>query len=684
MKYKNWRDRLLFKAGIILCCLPLSGNAETITQGAFSYRVEPVPAWVTQIPAKEQAASAGETEGSVRYILSDQQVNYLGEKKQRYQHYGLIPLAEKGLEEVSEISIDFSPDYHELVLHQLLVHREGKIIDKMPDVEVKLVQREQDIEKRLYNGMVTAFIVLTDIRIGDLIEYSFSRTGSNPVFGERNFDYFQMSWIFPVAYTSVRVLSSLHKPLYFRQHNFSEIPTEIKSSAGIERTWVRRDVPAVYDEGEYPNWFNPYAILELSEYKNWDEVVKWALPLYDRNAALSETVKKHIQGWRSTSTDKQVYIEKALRFAQDEVRYFGVEYGQNSHRPSHPNEVYDRRFGDCKDKSLFLVNLLTANGIKASPALVSARTSRYVSEMLPSPGAFDHVIVHAEFAGKSLWLDPTLSYQHGRLGSLGNLGYQKALIVRKGNKRLDDIGQNENSLILIRQEYKIQDYGKPVELSVITRLYGTEAERIRQLASGTGLEKLGKQYFDYRSRFHPRLETVNVLSIEDDKVSNVMHLKEEYRIPDYFTQEEGQNIATLDADRIAQFIKLPTTVKRKMPLGLYYPLQIEQTLIIHYPEVINWELDVSPISISDNVIHYERLLKTKGDTVHIEHIYKAKHDSVDAKEVPAHIEKLKEIDIALRYSLAVTSKQDVPGADRDKRLQKLLKSLIHKNKQQQD
>lgn len=675
---------LLLKIGIIIFCLPLGSHAKTVIQGAFSYRVAPVPDWVEVIPAEEMGSvEEKKDEGSVRYVLSDQQVNYLDEKKQRYQHYGLVPLTEKGLEDVAEISIDFSPDYHELVFHQLIVHRGDKIIDKLPNAEIKLMQREQDIEKRLYNGMVTAFIVLTDIRVGDLIEYSFSRIGSNPVFGKKNFDYFSLSWAFPVGYASVRVLSSINKALYYRQHRFSEVLQEKKSKLVIERIWERRDVPAVYDEREYPNWFNPYAVLELSEYKSWDEVIKWALPLYSSDKPLSEGIQTHIREWRSSSTDKQAYIEKALRFTQDEIRYFGVEYGQNSHRPSHPNEVYDRRFGDCKDKSLFLVNLLKANGINASPALVSSATSRYVSDTWPSPGAFDHVIVHAKLAGKPLWLDPTLNYQHSRLDSLGVLGYQKALIVSNSDDRLEDIVEtNKNSLISIQQEYFIQSYDDPVNLVINTRLYGKEAERIRQHAATTGLEKLDKHYFDYRSRFHPRLEAVKAMVIEDDKDSNILHIKEEYRVPGYLSKEQGQSIAALNADYITQFIKLPTTIKRKMPLGLYHPLRVEQTLIIHYPEDVNWGLDLTPVFISDDVIEYERILKTDSDTVRIEHIYKTKRDYVKTEDVPQHIEKLEKIDNALRYTLVVNSKHDTLSADRDQRLKKMLRSLMNKNKKQ--
>jgi len=45
---------------------------------------------------------------------------------------------------------------------------------------------------------------------------------------------------------------------------------------------------------------------------------------------------------------------------QQTIRYMGVEVGVGSHTPTHPNAVLTRRFGDCKDKALLVLNMLDA------------------------------------------------------------------------------------------------------------------------------------------------------------------------------------------------------------------------------------------------------------------------------------------------------------------------------------
>ena len=87
---------------------------------------------------------------------------------------------------------------------------------------------------------------------------------------------------------------------------------------------------------------------------------------------------------------------------QDEIRYFSVLIGQNSHRPQPPATVLAHRYGDCKDKSYLLVNLLAQLGIRARPVLVNASAPALPGKVIASPTRFDHAIVRIELDGATL------------------------------------------------------------------------------------------------------------------------------------------------------------------------------------------------------------------------------------------------------------------------------------------
>jgi len=98
-----------------------------------------------------------------------------------------------------------------------------------------------------------------------------------------------------------------------------------------------------------------------------------------------------------------------------DIRYFGAELGVNTHRPTAPDKVLAQRFGDCKDKVLLLISLLRRLDIPASPVLVSTSFRGGIGELLPSPLAFDHVIMRVAMPGVFFWLDATRSHQTGTL-----------------------------------------------------------------------------------------------------------------------------------------------------------------------------------------------------------------------------------------------------------------------------
>ncbi|MEM8997473.1 MAG: hypothetical protein AAGF23_21995, partial [Acidobacteriota bacterium] len=85
-------------------------------------------------------------------------------------------------------------------------------------------------------------------------------------------------------------------------------------------------------------------------------------------------------------------LEKAVDLARRRIRYVAVEVGIGGYRPSPAAETASRGWGDCKDKSLLLIELLRRAGFSASPALVRLDRRRRISLDVPTPYDFNHLI----------------------------------------------------------------------------------------------------------------------------------------------------------------------------------------------------------------------------------------------------------------------------------------------------
>ena len=66
--------------------------------------------------------------------------------------------------------------------------------------------------------------------------------------------------------------------------------------------------------------------------------------------------------------------EQAItRFVRNEVSYLAIEFGHRAIIPKPALQTLNDRYGDCKDQSTLLCNMLRAAGIEARPALVRLR-----------------------------------------------------------------------------------------------------------------------------------------------------------------------------------------------------------------------------------------------------------------------------------------------------------------------
>lgn len=104
--------------------------------------------------------------------------------------------------------------------------------------------------------------------------------------------------------------------------------------------------------------------------------------------------------------DKRELIKILYNYVQNNFKYVAIEIGMGAFIPSHANEVFANKQGDCKDLSNFLSEALNYKGVKSDIAL--AATFDHLSDCdFPSLSAANHVICVAYIDDKEILLDPT-------------------------------------------------------------------------------------------------------------------------------------------------------------------------------------------------------------------------------------------------------------------------------------
>lgn len=613
--------------------------------------VGPPGEWVLELPVEVAAAPPAPDRASaaLEYLLIDRQAELDGVRTSRYSRYVTRVVTSAGLERAAQQEVSFDPAYSRAVLHQLRVWRDGAWHDRLDEAFVSVIQRESDLSRRLYDGGLTVLMVMSDLQVGDVVDVATTVEGSNPVFGGRYQERLALAWSMPVARRHVRVVGPADAQLEWRTYGTEPQPPE-EGRAGSRRwwRWDLRDIPAALRDAGAPPWWDDPPWLELGQFRSWAEVVDWALPLY-RDGAVGAGVARLAEEIRGRADTPEGRALAAVRFVQDEVRYFAFALGEGSHAPRPPDETLERRFGDCKDKARLLVALLGRLGIEAAPALVESDGDD-PGLRLPSPGAFDHVVVVLAVGGREVWVDPTLDLQGGDLARAWLPPYRRALVVRPGETDLVAVppecstpGRAETA-----NHYRFAADGE-VEVTVSTVYEGAAAEDERVRLADTTLTELQQGYLDYYQGTAGRLRPIEDIAIEDDRAANRLTIVERYRAEEWWQDGDGgeRRFALLrlplddvlepctDRDRRAPF-ELPQRVRRgetvtlEMPAGWWVEADEEQVATPWFrlssdhdgsstPVRLAWELETGELDVpAERVDEYNEAVERVGELLSLE------------------------------------------------------------------
>lgn len=610
----------------------------------------PPPEWVKaiELPAIEDGPSTSQQDGIMCLLVDNQVHTGLGESYFRAASQVLTP---RGVEQGSHLSISYNPAYQSLTLHHLMIRRKDTISDRVDTQTVRVMQREQNLERLQYDGRFSAEILLDDIQVGDIIDYSYTVRGVNPVFEGKSAGAFYTEWQIPVARQFFRVVSPKDHSPVFRCHGKEPVPVLSSGDWGEDRSWLLDNTPAKISDGHLPLSYNPWDWIQWSEYKSWDVVASWAGALFDSVGILPPDLAATVEKLKN-EPDDCIRAAAALRYVQEHYRYLAISAQENNFRPFPLATTHARGYGDCKEKTAMLCALLKACGIEAWPALVNTSFREQIETMLPSPHDFNHAVVLAHIGKKDYWLDPTLTHQGGTLDRMyfPNLGY--ALVLRPGEASLTLVpGSNlDAAKIVLAESYRAPDYESPLQLRVETHYHGAEADRMRAFLANSSSEQVGRQWLEYYTRRMPGSEIAKPLQITDDLDANVLTSVEEYTIASFWKpvdSKKGFVGGNFYSQVVADSITEPTRIARVMPLGIARPRHIHHNIHIDLPSPGNFPAEKA--EIHEPSFDYTFKSELVGKSLFLTHTYQAKADSVAVENVGGYLEKIEQLKKHLNY-----------------------------------
>lgn len=364
----------------------------------------PVPDWAVPselMPVPENAS------GLMSVRRQDFLVHLDGKGQAHYTGYRIKILHPNALE-LGNLSLAWNPASGPPMVHAIKVHRDGEAIDILKKASFEILRREDQLEAAKLDGILTAVLRISDLRVGDELEVSMTIRSDDATLAQND--------------AGLLVLGPAPSPGRFRlglswidgQKPALKMTPDLaaiaqKSERGVD---VRFDnPPLLVPPKDAPARYQWQRALEYSDFSDWAAISRHFAPLFAKAATLgpNSALKKEAARIAAAHALPIDRARAALKLVQQDVRYIYVGLNGANLTPATADETWQRRYGDCKGKTALLLALLAEMDIEAQAVLANnGGGDDGLNERLPSPRMFDHVLVRAKIDGANYWMDGTM------------------------------------------------------------------------------------------------------------------------------------------------------------------------------------------------------------------------------------------------------------------------------------
>ena len=607
--------------------------------------------WIDQVSySKQNKFSQDEISDGYIHLLYDNQINI--DTQEDYLRSVIKVIGNAGLSDVSTISIDYDQSYQTLQYHFIRLIRNGETIHVLDKQQPETIRRETQLENGILDGRLTSFLEIKDVRVGDIIDYAYTIKGYNPIKEGLIRWTFNLNYSIPIEKINLKIQTKQPDRYQYTLLNNAPQPTITKHDQITAFSWTVNKPVIMSYEHDAPTWYNPYAQVIYSSKIDWARISRHISTLYRLNEPLSNEIRSFVNDVKTKFDTKEDQTKAVLRYVQNEIRYLGNENGIYAYKPRHPNVTFRDKTGDCKEKSWLLAQMLGQVYYQAYPALVNTYNGEIINTLPPGYESFDHCITCVINNNDTLFIDPTITNQEGSLVTTQIPDYGYALIINNESDQLHKINTNRFYSVSVKEEITIDDYSGKADLKVSSTYKGSSADVCRNQFKNSSLKEIQDNYLRFYANSYPRIDTIKLLSYDDNTKLNEFVVVEFYQIDNIWERKDSvsqKQTANFGAYSLSYEINRTNYPDRKSPVALSFPYRYHQEIKINLPE--EWNLSNMTNTVKSSGFVYENTVVKQGKTVFLSYDYQTTGKLIAQEDYQTFIEKNEEVLNDLSYSI---------------------------------
>lgn len=336
---------------------------------------------------------------------------------------------------VNEVTLEDNENYH---IHRISVLREGVLIDKLKDVQIKVLDGENQSSTGVLNNYKKINITIKDLHLFDIIILEDTRTKT---FKEDEFirkDFSKYVWISPDNYWAYgnfkfQFVNERQNPIAYKKVFFRDAEGNVIAP---ETNFLQKGERFVFEEQNFINLadtnreVSPY--IDFATDSTWEKLSNYFAPIYhtiyNRNK-VADFAPFLVEKLNALST-KEDQVRFAIEYVQNNINYIYNAHEMNGHLPQDPAVTFSNKQGDCKAKSVFLKVILDYLDISSEVVLVNYNADIHLDKYLPSLLNFNHVILKIYFKDQVYFVDPTIRDEFGLIENRGFIFFKYYLEIK--------------------------------------------------------------------------------------------------------------------------------------------------------------------------------------------------------------------------------------------------------------
>lgn len=320
-------------------------------------------------------------------------------------------------------------DEHELQTWRRFNIHYSAIDEKVEILSVKVTKKDGSVnrlyttsdfdtgssEEKMYYDSRVLQIQISDLSVGDRVEYQYKVTKTHRE--ASNMIHFSDSRVFQRDHVNqwfkYTVIAPKSIPIRMMLHHADgsiDFPAVSETKDDITvTTFEKKDIPRFINEPKSPGWGELGDQLFITSFDSWDHYVKWHNDILLPQLKIDDAIRAKVKELTDGVTDPLQKLKNIYYFVVKSTRYVALEFGIHGWKPYPVTKIFERRFGDCKDKASLLKVMLDEAGIPTDFVLIRVYDRGDINMPdLAFPYLFGHAIVYVpQF---DLYLDGTAEF----------------------------------------------------------------------------------------------------------------------------------------------------------------------------------------------------------------------------------------------------------------------------------